>query len=37
MGPILFYLHHLAINEAELALLCAGNLERILAEAGSHD
>ena len=37
MGPILFYLHHLAISEAELALLCAGNLERILAEAGSHD
>ena len=37
MGPILFYLHHLAISEEQLALLCAGNLERILAEAGSHD
>ena len=37
MGPILFYLHHLAISEAELALLCAGNLERILTEAGHYD
>jgi hypothetical protein len=30
MGPILFYLHHTTLNEQELALVCAGNLERIL-------
>ncbi len=33
MGPVLFYLHHTDLNEAELALVCAGNLERILAPA----
>jgi hypothetical protein len=31
MGPILYYLHHLRCTDAELAALCAGNLERILA------
>jgi uncharacterized protein len=33
MGPMLFYLHYTRLNEEELALVCAGNLERIL-EAG---
>lgn len=30
MGPMLFYLHHTDLRETELALICAGNLERIL-------
>lgn len=30
MGPMLFYLHHTNLTEAELALVCAGNLVRIL-------
>jgi hypothetical protein len=30
MGPMLFYLHHTDLSDAELALVCAGNLERIL-------
>ena len=30
MGPILYYLHQTDFSEAELALVCAGNLERIL-------
>ena len=30
MGPMLFYLHHTRLSDAELALVCAGNLERIL-------
>ena len=30
MGPMLFYLHHLAIDDDSLAALTAGNLERIL-------
>jgi hypothetical protein len=30
MGPMLFYLHHTDLSEEELALVCAGNLERIL-------
>ncbi|MBC8423849.1 amidohydrolase family protein [bacterium] len=30
MGPILYYLHHLDCTDAELAGLCAGNLERLL-------
>ena len=30
MGPMLFYLHHTTLTEAELALVCAGNLTRIL-------
>lgn len=33
MGPMLFYLHHLAIDDAALAALTAGNLERILGGA----
>ena len=34
MGPMLFYLHHTSLTDAELALVCAGNLERILGRAG---
>ena len=30
MGPMLFYLHHTNLTDAELAAICAGNLERIL-------
>lgn len=30
MGAMLFYLHHTNLTDAELALVCAGNLERIL-------
>ena len=30
MGPMLFYLHHMALSDEELALICAGNLQRIL-------
>jgi len=30
MGPMLFYLHHTDLSQEELALVCAGNLERIL-------
>ena len=30
MGPMLFYLHHTNLTDAELALVCAGNLARIL-------
>ena len=30
LGPMLFYLHHTDLTDAELALVCAGNLERIL-------
>lgn len=37
MGPILFYLHHTDYTNSELALVCAGNLERILRGAGRHD
>ena len=36
MGPILFYLHHTTLSQKELALVCAGNLERIL-EGARHD
>jgi hypothetical protein len=35
MGPMLFYLHHMELSEAELALICAGNLERILKASGA--
>ena len=34
MGPMLFYLHHTSLTDEELALVCAGNLERILGRAG---
>ncbi|MBX3010013.1 MAG: hypothetical protein KF832_00855 [Caldilineaceae bacterium] len=34
MGPMLFYLHHTKLREAELALICAGNVERILQGSG---
>ena len=30
MGPMLFYLHHLEIDDSDLAAICAGNLERLL-------
>ena len=30
MGEMLFYLHHMDLSPAELAAICAGNLERIL-------
>ena len=30
MGPMLFYLHHTNLTDAELGSICAGNLERIL-------
>ena len=30
MGPILFYLHHMEIDDSDLAAICAGNLERLL-------
>lgn len=33
MGPMLFYLHHTDLTDEELALVCAGNLERILGKA----
>ena len=37
MGPMLFYLHHASFEESELALICAGNLERILQSEGTRD
>ena len=37
MGPMLFYLHHTSLHENELALICAGNLERILQGDGNRD
>lgn len=30
MGPILYYLHHAGLTDAQLAQICAGNLERLL-------
>ena len=30
MGPMLFYLHHVGLDDRELALVCEGNLLRIL-------
>ena len=30
MGPVLFCLHHTGPSESDLALICSGNLERIL-------
>jgi hypothetical protein len=35
MGPMLFYLHYTNLSEEELALVCAGNLERILGRVAS--
>ncbi len=32
MGPMLFYLHHMAIDDSALAAICAKNLERLLGE-----
>ncbi len=37
MGTMLFYLHHTDLSEAELELVCAGNLLRILQGEGRHD
>lgn len=34
MGTMLFYLHHTALDDEELGLVCAGNLERILGRSG---
>lgn len=33
MGSILFYLHHTTLSEAELAMVCRGNLEALLGRA----
>jgi hypothetical protein len=35
MGPMLFYLHRTDLHEEELALICAGNLVRILGRVAS--
>jgi hypothetical protein len=32
MGPMLFYLHHVGLSDDDLALICEGNLVRILGE-----
>ena len=37
MGPMLFYLHHTSLSDLELALICAGNLDRILQGEGHFD
>ena len=37
MGAMLFYLHHTDLSEAELELICEGNLLRILQGEGRHD
>ena len=35
MGPMLFYLQHIHLSGKDLAAVCAGNLERILAAGGA--
>ena len=30
MGPILFYLHHIGLTEADLSRICAGGVEELL-------
>ena len=37
IGPMLYYLHHTRLKDAELAAICGGNLERILEEGGEDD
>jgi len=37
MGTMLYYLHHTDLSDDELALVCAGNLERILKGEGRGD
>ncbi len=37
MGPMLFYLHHTSLTDHELALICAGNLDRIMQGLGRFD
>jgi hypothetical protein len=37
MGPMLFYLHHTSLTDHELALVCAGNLDRIMQGEGRFD
>ena len=37
MGPILFYTHHCGWSDDDLALICGGNLERILRGEGQRD
>lgn len=32
MGPMLFSIHHLGLNQSELTAFCSGNLERILGD-----
>tara|TARA_B100001013_G_scaffold233918_1_gene143870 strand:+ start:1670 stop:2428 length:759 start_codon:yes stop_codon:yes gene_type:complete len=32
MGPMLFSIHHLGLNQSELMAFCSGNLERILGD-----
>ena len=34
LGPMLYYLHHMTLNDAELTAVCSGNLIRILGETG---
>ncbi len=35
MGPMLYYLHHTTLTEAELAAVCAGNAARLLVGEGA--
>ena len=35
LGPILYYLHHTTLTEAELAAVCGGNAARLLAGEGA--
>jgi hypothetical protein len=37
MGSMLFYLNHTDLSDSDLALVCAGNLERILKGEGKRD
>ena len=37
MGPMLYALHHMHLNDTELAAICGGNLERILREEAYND
>lgn len=37
MGPMLYYLHHTTLSDGELALVCGGNVERILQGGQSDD
>jgi predicted TIM-barrel fold metal-dependent hydrolase len=37
MGPMLFYLHQTNLSDEELALICAGNVERVLGKEAGDD